>query len=85
MIVKEVQRKFLLMKDAGLHSSAVAPPDTPIHQIIRLTKPPAMTDDRIDVVSWLADWLCKWCFFAFPDEDVRNCGLSLALEKQQAR
>ena len=76
-IVKEVQRKFLIMKEAGLHSSAVAPPGTPVSKIIERAKPPAF-DDSIDIVAWFAQWLCKWSFFAFPDEEIRNAALDLA-------
>jgi hypothetical protein len=82
MIVKEVQRKFLIMKEAGLHPSAVAPPGTPVSRIIERTKPPALTNDSIDI-AWFARWLCKWSLNAFPNEDVRDSGLSLALEKQR--
>jgi hypothetical protein len=69
MIVKEVQRKFRIMKEAGLHPSAVAPPGTPVSRIIERTKPPALTDDSIDIISWYARWLCNWVLYAFPDED----------------
>ena len=77
MIVKEVQRKFLMMKEAGLHPSAVAPPDMPVSQIIARTKPPAF-DDSIDIVAWFAQWLCKWSFYAFLDEEIRDAALDLA-------
>jgi len=80
MIVKEAQRKFLAMKEARLLPSLAAPHDTPVSQIIKRAKPPA--DDTIDIVAWFAQWLCKWSFFAFPDENVRAAALDLALEKQ---
>ena len=85
MIVKEAQREFRILKDAGLHPSAIAPPGMPVSQMIRFTKPAPITDDRIDVVAWFAQWLCKWSLFAFPDEAVRNRSLSLALQKQSGR
>ena len=85
MIVKEVQRELLAMKDAGLHPSVVAPSGMPVSQIIKRTKPPALTDGRIDIVAWFAQWLCRWSFFAFPDEDIRNAALDLALQKQLGR
>ena len=82
-IVKEVRHKFITMKEAGLHQTAVAPPGMPVFQIIRRTKPPALTDGSVDIVAWFAQWLCRWSFFAFPDEDIRDNGLSLALKKQR--
>jgi hypothetical protein len=82
MIVDEVQRKFRNMKEAGLQPSAIALPGTPVSQIIKRAKPPALTDGRIDIVAWFAQWLCKWSFFAFPDEDVRDAALHLAAQKQ---
>jgi len=77
MIVDEVQRKFRNMKEAGLQPSAIALPGMPVSQIIKRAKPPALTDGRIDIVAWFAQWLCKWSFFAFPDEDVRDAALHL--------
>jgi hypothetical protein len=80
MIVKEVQREFRNMKEAGRHPSAVASPGTLLSQIIERTKPPA--DHRIDIVAWFAHWLCRWTLFAFPDEDIRDTALVFALQKQ---
>jgi hypothetical protein len=79
MIVKEVQRKFRMMKEAGLHPSAIAPPGMPVFQIIKCTEPPTLTDDSIDVAR-LAQWLCKWSLNAFPNEEIRYAALDLALE-----
>jgi hypothetical protein len=73
------------MKEAGLHPSAVAPPGTPVARIIERTRPPALTDGRIDIVAWFAQWLCKWSFFAFPDEEIRDSALDLALQRQLGR
>ena len=81
-IVKEVQHKFLGLKEAGLQPSVTAPHDTPVARIIKCTKPPALTDGRIDIVAWFAQWLCKWSFSAFPDEEIRDNALDLALERQ---
>ena len=78
-----MQRKFLMMKEAGLHPPAVAPPGMIVSQIIARTKPPAFTDDSIHIVAWFAQWLCRWSFYAFLDEEIRDAGLSLALEKQR--
>jgi hypothetical protein len=81
MIVTEVQRKFRMMKEAGLHPSAVAPSGTPVSRIIERTKP-LVFNGSIDIVAWFAQWLCRWSLNAFPNEDVRDGGLSLALLKQ---
>ena len=81
-IVKEVQRKFLLMKEAGRHPSAVVPPGTTVSKIIGCTKPPAFADDDIDIVAWFAQWLRRWSFFAFPDEEIRDSALDLARGKR---
>jgi hypothetical protein len=76
-IVKEVRHKFITMKEAGLHPSVTAPPNTLVSKIIECTKP-ALIDGRIDIVAWFAQWLCKWSFFAFPDEDIKDKALDLA-------
>jgi AraC-like DNA-binding protein len=85
MIIKEVQREFRVMKEAGLHPSDAVPPRTPVSQIIQRTKPPALTDDSIDIVAWFAQWLSKWSFFAFPDKDTRDNALDSALQRQSGR
>ena len=78
MIVEEVWRKFRIMKEAGKRPSVAAPLNTLVSKIIELTKP--ALDDRIDITAWFAQWLCKWSFFAFPDQDMRDAALDLALQ-----
>jgi hypothetical protein len=68
-----------------MHTSVTAPHDTPVSQIIERAKPPALTEDHIDIVAWFAQWLCKWSFFAFPDADMRDAALDLARQKQFRR
>jgi len=80
-IVREVRHTFITMKEAGLLLPVAAPTNMPVSQIIRRTKS-ARPDGRIDIVAWFAQWLCVWSFFAFPDEDIRDTSLHLALEKQ---
>ena len=80
MIVKEAQREFLAMREAGLRPSLAAPSGMPVSQIIERVKPP--TDNRIDIVAWFAQWLCRWSFFAFPDEHIRDTALDLARQRQ---
>jgi transposase-like protein len=68
MIVKEVRHKFITVKEAGLHPSVTAPHDSPVSEIIKRAKPPALADGHIDIVARFAQWLCRWSFFAFPNE-----------------
>ena len=77
-----MRHKFITMKEAGLHPSALTPPATPVSRIIERTRPPTLVDDRIDIVAWFAQWLYKWSFIAFPDEDIRDNALDLALKMQ---
>ncbi len=79
-IVEDVQRKFRLMRETGLHLPVVAHSNTPISGIIKQTKPPA--DDRIHIVGWFAQWLLRWSFCAFPNEVIRDTALDLALQRQ---
>ena len=83
MIAKEVQTKFFDMKEAGRHPSVAAFPNASVSQIIKQCKPPALTDGRTDIVGWYAQWLCRWSFFAFPDQDIRDAALDLAPMKQR--
>jgi hypothetical protein len=85
MIVKEVQRKFRMMKEAGLHPAAVARHNPAVSKIIVHTKPPVHVEESVDIVAWFAQWLCKWSFSAFPDKDIRDSALDLALQMQTGR
>ena len=85
IIVDEARRQFHDMAQAGLRPDRTAPPDIPIEKIIEQTKPPALEDDSIDIAGWLIQWLVRWSFFAFPDEDIRDNALDLALERQITR
>jgi hypothetical protein len=85
MIVDEVRRQFSSMAQAVLHLTRVAPANTPIDQIIECTKPPELKDNSIDIVAWFAQWLTRWCFFVFSDEDIRDNALGLALKRQWTR
>jgi hypothetical protein len=84
MIVNEVRREFAMRKQDG---SLPAPTTVrlPLAEIIRRSRPPELTDDSIDIVSWFAQWLLDWSFFAFPDQDIRDNALDLALERQCKR
>ena len=82
MIVKEVQRSLGPMKEAHFHSQVVVRPNTPVFEIIKQTEPPALVDDRTDIVAWFAQWLCRWSLFAFPDDAVRDAALEMARQQQ---
>jgi hypothetical protein len=84
-IVKEGQRKFLIMKEAGLHPSAIARRGTSFSQIIERTEPAPLTDDSVDLVAWFGQWLCQWSFLAFPDEATRDTALEFARQMQAER
>ena len=82
MIVDEARHAFHAMAEAGLRPAGVAPPDTTVTKIIEKTRPPELKDDSIDIAGWFAQWLCRWTFFAFPDQDMRDDALDLALQRQ---
>jgi hypothetical protein len=63
--LKEVQLEFLAMKKTGPHPSVAAHSGKPVSQIIKRTKPPAFTDDSIDIVAWFAQWLRRWSLSRF--------------------
>jgi hypothetical protein len=82
MIVDEVRREFA-MREADRSLPASPKIRLPLDEIIRRSRP--APDDSIDIVAWHAQWLCRWSFFAFPDEDIRDDALDLALQKQWGR
>ena len=85
MIVDEVRREFA-MREAD--KSLPLPPTVslPVAEIIRRSRPPELTEDnKIDIVGWFAQWLCRWSFFAFSDEEIRDNALDIALARQCKR
>jgi len=80
-IVNEVRREFA-MREADRSLPTQPTISLPIAEIIRRSRP--APDESIDIAGWYAQWLCRWSFFAFP-EDIRDNALDLALERQCKR
>lgn len=45
-------------------------------------RPPAIVNAEIGEISWYADWLARWSFYAFRDGLVRDMALNIAIESQ---
>jgi transposase-like protein len=85
MIVDEVRRRLATDEAAGIVPKVSKPLDLPIHEIIRRRRPDDLKDPTMDTISWHAEWLLRWAFCAFPDEQVRWTALDIALERQWER
>ena len=79
-IVDEARSLLAAAEQTGKLPRDAAPPDMPIHDIIRQCKPAAPCTDATSFVAWYAYWLALWAFHAMPDVQVRLPALDLALE-----
>jgi hypothetical protein len=84
-IIDDVRREFDLREVDG---SLPPPPvnlELPLAELIQRCRPKWSPDNNASSVTWYTQWLCRWAFFAFPDEDIRDSALDLALERQWRR
>lgn len=80
MIVNDARQDFHTKTPAELCPIRV-PPGTPIDRIIEQTRPPDR-HDSIDIAGWYTAWLCCWTSLAFPDPDIRDNAIDIALQQQ---
>jgi hypothetical protein len=83
-IIEEVRREFAL-REQGRSLPAHKFPKLPLEELIRKSLPARPHEDNAESVSWYHQWLFRWTFFAFPDPEVRDQALELALERQWKR
>ena len=57
----------------------------PHQELIRRCSPTEPCPDDAASVDWYRQWLFRWTFYAFPDPNVRDRALDLALERQWKR
>jgi hypothetical protein len=84
-IIEEVRHEFDLRE---MDCSLPALPDhaaLSLKELIQRSKPKRPLDGNAALVSWYAEWLCRWSFFAYEDPDVRDSALEQALERQWKR
>jgi hypothetical protein len=85
MIVDEARRRLASDEAAGIVPKVSKPLDLTIDEIIRRRRPDDLNDPTMDTISWHAEWLLRWAFWAFPDDQLRWTALDLALKGQWAR
>jgi len=62
-----------------------APPDMPIGEIIKRSRPAGPVPDNAEFSSWAARWLFLWAYYAMPDSNIRLQAIDLALDIQGRR
>jgi hypothetical protein len=79
-IIDEARRIFASTRPEDLPKCAPPTAGTPVAKIINALKLPMNPD--ASPVAWFAFWLARWAFFAFPDEQVRDKALNMALDAE---
>jgi hypothetical protein len=82
-ILEEVRREFASRELDGSLPLCPKHAETPLHKIILRSKPGRPIDDNATAIRWHHEWLFRWTYHAFPDKDIRDAALDLALQKQQ--
>jgi transposase len=84
-IIEEVRNEFDLRERDGSLPTLPDHAALSLNELIRRSKPKRPLDDNAASVSWYAEWLCRWSFFAYEDPAVRDNALEQALERQWKR
>lgn len=84
-IIGEVRRELAMREQNGSLPKHPEHIELEIMELISRSKPKSPRDDNAGSNTWFAEWLCRWAFYAFPDSDIRNKALELALGKQWKR
>lgn len=84
-IVEEVRREFGQRGQDGNLPAHPLQKLPPLQTLIERSRPKGPIPNDASSVSWYAQWLCRWTFFAFPDSVVRDKALDLALPQQWKR
>jgi hypothetical protein len=81
-VIDEARRILAENKWSGTLPNCAPPSGTTVETIIERTRPPRSVNPDSDSIGWVADWLARWVFFAFPNEVVRDRALNIALDKE---
>ena len=84
-ILKEVRHEFAFREQDGSLPLCPKHAETPLHKIILRSKPDRPINDNAAAISWHHEWLFRWTYHAFPDKDIRDAALELALQMQPGR
>ena len=84
-IVEEVRREFGQREQDGNLPAHPLEKRPPLQTLIERSRPKGPIPNDASAVSWYAQWLCRWTFFAFPDSVVRDEALDIALQQQWKR
>lgn len=69
--------------DGSLPPQVPEDPKLSSEELIRKWRPiPTRPDGGATSISWYHQWLFRWSFYAFPDSEIRDLALDLALERQ---
>jgi hypothetical protein len=83
-IVQEARTMLMWAEQTGGLPTDTAPIEKKLQEIIHDTRPNGRTADQMDV-SWFANWLAKWSFYAYPDRTVLWGALDGTLSKVSHR
>jgi len=82
-ILEEVRHEFASReKDSPLCPKHA---ETPFHKTILRSKPSRSIDDNATAIRWYHEWFFHWTYHAFPNRDIRDAALDLALQMQPGR
>jgi hypothetical protein len=85
MIIKEVRREFAIRERDGSLQAFSNNAVPPINELVWRCKPKRAFPKDATSIHWYHEWLFRWVYFAFPDAQVRDEALQLALDRQKKR
>jgi hypothetical protein len=80
-IITDVCREFKIREENHSLPPLTKHASLPLNVLIQRSKPKRPIDAGEAALSWYAEWLCRWSFYAFEDAAVRDSALKQALER----
>lgn len=80
-IIKEVCLEFKIRKENHSLPPLTKHASLPLNVLIQRSKPKRPIDVEEAALSWYAEWLCRWSFFAFEDSAIRDSALKQAIKR----
>jgi hypothetical protein len=80
-IVKDVCREFKIREENHSLPPLTKHASLPLNVLIQRSKPKRPIDAGVAALSWYAEWLCRWSFYALEDPIVRDSALKQTLKR----
>jgi hypothetical protein len=76
-IIVDVRKQWVVAQQTGHVPPVASFVDMPVTEIIRQCSPIECEANEVGIVTWFAQWLAHWVYYALPDRRIRDAALNL--------